>query len=199
MPSGLPRIGPGLQWRCPKRRHGSSGKNVSKKQIADVKGQLVNVFEEFVFKFIQTDIEREIWLATHGGPPYTGGGNFLAALGLTCYTEFLGSFVTCKRSGSDQYRRNWEAFISRMGSCYENAVNAEGRGRLWDIYRNGFAHEYAIKKHSIVRMVGGGEDCGIGKSANGQYYFVVKRYYEDFMKAARELYQERLKDPCLPK
>lgn len=39
--------------------------------------------------FIYTDIQREIDLVS----TKWGSGNFLAALGLLCYTEFAGSFI----------------------------------------------------------------------------------------------------------
>lgn len=48
-------------------------------------------------------------------------------------------------------------------------------------------------------MLRDGESCGLGKAANGGYYFVVQRYYEDFMGAATVLYERVLKDPHLPK
>jgi len=54
--------------------------------------------------FIYSDIEREIQLARATEDPIkkeeieklqinTGGGNFLAALGLLCYTEFIGKLI----------------------------------------------------------------------------------------------------------
>jgi hypothetical protein len=48
-------------------------------------------------------------------------------------------------------------------------------------------------------MLKGEEDCGIGKAEDGTYWFVVERYFEDFMIAADRLYQELRKDPRLPR
>ena len=44
--------------------------------------EIKRYFDEYVFGFIKTDIQREIDLA-HSND---SGGNFLAALGLLCYT-----------------------------------------------------------------------------------------------------------------
>lgn len=85
-----------------------------------------------------------------------------------------------------------------MGGRYKEVVGSGG-GRLWSDYRNGLAHEYAIKGESVVWMLKGKEDCGIGKAQDGTYWFVVERYFEDFMTAAERLYQELLKDPKLPR
>ena len=49
-------------------------------------------FNEYILPpngFIFNDIKREVDLARSGD----GGGNFLAGLGLLCYTEFMGTIV----------------------------------------------------------------------------------------------------------
>jgi len=49
------------------------------------KTEIERYFQEYIFCFIKTDIQREIDLAAKG----EGGGNFLVVLGLLCYTEFM--------------------------------------------------------------------------------------------------------------
>ncbi|MDQ6945449.1 MAG: hypothetical protein M3256_04070 [Actinomycetota bacterium] len=107
------------------------------------------IFEGYVFGFMQLDIGREIHLAKLSTDealkilgPYVGGANVLAALGLTCYSEYLGSFITSKKNAP---RENWEAFLTNMGKCYADLIKTEGP-KLWDTYRNGLAHEFADKR-----------------------------------------------------
>src|SRR5260370_5656455 len=164
------------------------------------KDQIDDIFNNYVFGFIQTDIERETWLATqagadeHAGRKYPGAGNVLAALGLTCYSEFLGSFITGKKYAP---KDNWEAFVSKMDDCYKNLITSEG-GHLWNAFRNGLAHEYTVKKDCKIVMLKGVESCGIGIDKQGNYFFVVERYYDDFIKAARTLHKELQTNPVIP-
>lgn len=159
-----------------------------------------DIFENYVFGFIKGDIEREIWLAKNAqadekaGRSYPGGGNVLAALGLCCYTEFLGSFIT-GRKGQGTSKKNFLAFFRRLGPCYEAFAKSED---VYDVFRCGLAHEYAVKKDCQVAMVKGREPCGVGKDPNGMYYFVVERYFEDFLAAASELYRQLQQRPVLP-
>lgn len=163
--------------------------------------QIDDIFNDYVFGFMAGDIEREIWLATQAdadkasGRKYPGAGNVLAALGLTCYSEFLGSFITGTRNAP---KDNWEAFVKKMGSCYQKLIATHG-GRLWDAFRNGLAHEYAVKKDCTIVMLKNGGDCGIGIDDKGRYYFVVETYYQDFIAAARTLHKELQTAPVIPK
>ncbi len=172
--------------------------SVSKPEPID---EIKVVFETYVFGFVKADIGREIYLAKGAesdktaGRDFIGGGNVLAALGLTCYSEYLGSFITGKRIAPAD---NWEAFVSTMGKCYEELIRSEGR-RLWSDYRNGLAHEYAIHGNAVIYMVKNDESCGLGKAEDGSYWFVVERYFDDFMTAAEKLYAQLLEEPKLPR
>lgn len=160
-----------------------------------------DIFDNCVFGFIKGDIEREIWLAKNAqadekaGRSYPGGGNVLAALGLCCYTEFLGSFIT-GRKGQGTSKRNFRAFFRKLGPCYEAFARSED---VYDVFRCGLAHEYAVKKDCQVAMVKGTETCGVGKDSTGMYYFTVERYFEDFLAAAMELYRDLQQRPVLPR
>lgn len=165
----------------------------------DTRQQLHEIFQNYVFGFIKSDIEREIWLAKMSkqdaahGRHLPGGGNVLAALGLCSYTEFLGSFITGKK-GQGTSKANFLALFQRLGPCYASLAKNED---VYDTFRCGLAHEYAVKKDCQVAMLKGREKCGVGKTTSG-YWFVVERYFEDLMAAAAVLYQDLLKNPKIP-
>jgi len=115
--------------------------------------------EEFVQarQFAFADIRRELALAracasatgsaalSSVGIPL-GGGNFLAALGLLCYTEFGGKLrYDCKRSdGRDHASENFNRFFDDLGTSYK-ALRA-ARHNVYDVFRCGLAHEYYVKR-----------------------------------------------------
>lgn len=158
--------------------------------------QIQRIFEHNVFTFMERDIRREVELARLpstcarcGTQP--GGGNFLTALGLLSYTEFLGSFTTGK-FGQGFARRNFEGFYGRMGDGYRlfgETLN------VYDVFRCGMVHEYTVKQSADVAMLRGAEACGLGRHPNGRLFFVVERYLDDFMAAARALYEEVMSSP----
>ncbi len=70
---------------------------------------------------------------------------------------------------------------------------------MYEIFRCGMVHEYAVKRACTIFMVKGAETCGIGTDTSGCYYFVVERYFEDLMRAAQQLHSELQTKPFLPK
>ena len=96
----------------------------------DWKGNMTR--DEFVQAkaFIFSDLERELQLAKAdraalqalGVTP--GGGNFLAALGLLCYTEFGGKlrFGFTRADGSDVASANFEYYVKE--SCTIDMLEA---------------------------------------------------------------------------
>ena len=80
-------------------------------------------FEKFVYGFILADIEREIAFAKSGleiqgyNRSYSGGSNYLCALGLLCYTEFMGAiYLGAFKKPS---RTLFDAFFHLMGPGYK--------------------------------------------------------------------------------
>jgi len=139
--------------------------------------------------FIYVDIQREINLAYASESKYkkplikhlighTGGGNFLAALGLLAYTEFAGKLkYNCKKENGESWAsENFNRFFDELGIEYNNFRNTHD---VYNIFRCGLAHEYYVKKSCTIFMIKGEEKCGIGR-LDGRYYFVVERYFEDF-------------------
>jgi len=174
--------------------------------------QIQGVFDQVVFKFMKGDIDREIHHAKRtleaerrgeNPGPHAGGGNYLAALGLLCYTEYLGAFITGRRGvdGQDKLRpgqgqKNFMAYLYAMGDAYREFEEEIRPARIYNVYRNGFAHQYSAKGLCEVAMLGR-LPCGMRKTGN-VYEFVVETYFADFMRAAEKLYQELMADPRLP-
>src|SRR5258708_32518886 len=107
------------------------------------------VFNQAVL-FAFTDVRREIALGKVsqskecvetllklGVPP--GGGNFLAALGLLCYTEFPGKlkYNKKKKNGTGCASENFNCFFDDIGPEY-TAFRAAGHN-VYNVYRCGLA------------------------------------------------------------
>lgn len=149
-------------------------------------------FVKYVFGWMFADIQREIDLARSGKV----AGNFLCALGLLCYTEFMGGILL----GSLTIRpikRRFNAFFDFMGSGYQNFNQ---NVNVYDVFRCGLAHEYFVKENCTIAMLKNDETLGIGKLPTEAYYFVVERYFEDFSAACRKLYTQKMAEtnPKLP-
>ncbi|MDH5559733.1 MAG: hypothetical protein OEY59_02660 [Deltaproteobacteria bacterium] len=140
-----------------------------------------------VRSFIETDIKREIKLAeisrTEDGKAglkklgiEAGGGNFMAALALLCYTEFAGKFITTENNAD-----TFNAFFKKLGRGYETLLKRNNK--IYDTFRNGMAHQYYIKGKSAISMLKNGDTMGIVEIKSGQYWFNVETYLEDFLNA----------------
>jgi hypothetical protein len=145
-------------------------------------------FQDYVFGFIFTDVERELQLAQNG----MGGGNFLAALGLLCYTEVLGG-VKRGTLAPGQGRKNFDSFFRDLGPAYGGLLDSGFDA--YSVVRCGMAHEYLIKGRATIAMLRGVETAGVALAPDGHIYFVVERYYEDFAAAARSLHAALLASP----
>ena len=138
--------------------------------------------------FIFSDLEREMQLAKAdtadlqavGVTP--GGGNFLAALGLLCYTEFGGKlrFGVKRSDGSDVASANFNQFFDLLGPEYQAFRAAHN---VYDIFRCGLAHEYYVKKSCTIEMLEAKAGPGIQVDLSGHYRFVVESYCRDLRKA----------------
>src|SRR5678815_767764 len=129
------------------------------------------------------DIEREVELgrvadeqALRALGVRPGGGNFLAALGLLSYTEFGGKLkFNCKKpNGTEHASENFNRFFDELGHGYAK-LRSSGHN-VYDTFRCGLAHEYFIKKHCGIAMLGTGIPCGICQLPDGRYEFVVEQY-----------------------
>lgn len=115
-----------------------------------------------------------------------GGGNFLAALGLLCYTEFWGKLKYGKRGD----RQNFESFFDDLGPNYK-AFRQSGVD-VYNIFRCGLAHEYYVKHSCDIYMAKKKRfPIGIGRDPSGKYWFVVETYLRDFRKALKAYVKSR--------
>ena len=138
--------------------------------------------------FMFSDVDREIELAKADGNALQaagvrpGGGNFLAALGLLCYTEFGGKlqFGVKRSNGTDVASANFNQFFDSLGPDYQSF---RANHDVYDIFRCGLAHEYYVKKSCTIVMLAGGPGPGIGIDSSGRYFFVVESYCRDLKKA----------------
>ena len=148
-------------------------------------------FDQYVFGFIKTDIRREIDLA-HSGD---SGGNFLATLGLLCYTEFMGGMVL---KGEGSYTKQFKAFFRLMGEDYKQLID-EKKIDVYKIFRCGMAHNF-FAKDCDIKMLNDNYPAGIIIRPDGKYIFIVEKYFEDFMNACKRVYDDMVadQDPYLP-
>lgn len=152
--------------------------------------------------FIYRDIEREIGLARIAnssgakelkvlktfkklGVP-EGGGNFMAALALLCYTEFAGKikFNNKKANGADCSSKNFNDFFDEIGPEYKKLRSSHN---VYDRLRCGLAHEYFVKGNCAIAMF---TDAPVGiwfDNTNDHYVIVIEKYFGDFKKAFDKL------------
>jgi hypothetical protein len=164
-------------------------------------------FERVVFGYMCEDIKRELDLERSG----CNAGNFLCALGLLCYTEFMGGLIVGRLRGHKS-ELSFNKFLDYMG------YTAQLPGiDVYDTFRCGLAHEYFVKYECVISMLNatgqapiivpgkstGGVSVrtpdyiisdpvsiGISQRPDGRYLFVVEQYYEDFRAACERLLKE---------
>lgn len=158
--------------------------------------------------FIKSDIGREIDLAKATADPTRaghlqsagvglGGGNFLAALGLLCYTEFGGWLKFDERfpaghprAGQSKATENFNKFFDYLGAPY---TAFRTQHKVYDIFRCGLAHEYFAKlsDYTIHAIDGGGMTMGITHDpGTGRFTFNVEKYQADLLAAFDRLETE---------
>ena len=140
-------------------------------------------------RFIFSDIQREIALAKASQCAdkrqlleelgiKSGGGNFLAAIGLLCYTEFAGGLKNDDFSPG-KTRANFDSFFDELGPDYK-AFNAKH-----DVYRDlrcGLVHEYYVKKRCFIVISSSEQGIGVKWDGN-RFILIVEQYFEDFKQA----------------
>jgi hypothetical protein len=141
--------------------------------------------------FMFRDVEREIQLARANAAALqalgvvSGGGNFLAALGLLCYTEVGGKLrFNVMHNGRDVASANFNNFFDLLGAPYQAFRTHHN---VYDIFRCGLAHEYYVKKSCTIAMIEGLPGAGLRVDAKGRYCVVVESYCRDLKKAFDDL------------
>lgn len=161
------------------------------------KQEIERYFKEYIIEpkgFIFNDIKREIDWARCG----KGGGNFLAALGLLCYTEFMGRIL--EKGIFISYKHWFNAFLTSTGEPYRRLIDVNKLNIYHDL-RCGMAHAYFAGNCEIA-MLNNNYPAGIIIKPDGKYLFIVEKYFEDFMNACKQLYNDMIQTPgaypCLP-
>jgi hypothetical protein len=147
--------------------------------------------------FTDPDIEREIArtilqerlpdrLAALG---IAGAGNLLAALGLLCYTEYLGGMINGKGVvAAGRPGKNFATGFRRLGPSYEAFAD---RHDVYHVFRCGLVHEYATKRSCEIVMPRSDDEKGIGEHPRPErgfrFHFCVEAYYHDLAAAFERL------------
>jgi hypothetical protein len=99
---------------------------------------------------------------------HRGGANFLAALGVLCYTEFAGKLMfDCRKTdGRDHASENFNRFFDRLGPGYQ-ALRASGLN-VYDVFRCGLAHEYYVKANCRIAILGSAGSAALGRAPSGE-------------------------------
>ncbi|MGC1132361.1 MAG: hypothetical protein WA941_06035 [Nitrososphaeraceae archaeon] len=150
-----------------------------------ITGKMRMVYLDTIRKYMFDDIQVAI----------DGKANYLAALGLSTYTENLGGLYC-----DDLQRGSGNHYISFINNyfpkCYgqvDNQLRATSKGSLYKIVRCGLVHEYFMKAESTVTIgVSSKVSCGIiyDPSKRPALLFVVDIYFEDFKKAFSDYYND---------
>lgn len=160
--------------------------------------QIIDFFDEYIFGFIFSDIERCI----------QARANYIVALALLSYTEYIGGLITGKLGLKDQSGPNFREALKYFEwngdkNYYKNfKVNykedekqKEKEADIYKIFRCGLVHEYFVKGDSFVHNEPSylpDEDKGIEwVKVNGQkrLRFHCNAYFRDFRKAVMKYYK----------
>jgi hypothetical protein len=155
--------------------------------------QIERFFDKCVFGFMFHDIEAAI----------DGKANYLAALGLVAYTEFMGGLVNGTLGQRNKSKARFYAFWNRMGAEYRSVAVERALVKIYSNVRSGLVHSYFIAQDSVVKMTKGdghGQRCGVEVvEPGGKVMFIVEKYFDDFKSACRRYHRELVKqrDPEL--
>lgn len=170
-------------------------------------------FRTYIYGWMCKDIEREIAWARQGRP----AGNALCALGLLSYTEAMAYVLPVERRPAGGSRSHFGAFFRELGQPYLDLIDKDSIN-VYDVFRCGLSHEYFVKHTCTIAILNSTPgalevkgprvnqgphveraasellkkpvDCGLGRLANGAYFFVVEKYYQDFRAACERLHAE---------
>ena len=125
-----------------------------------------------------------------------GGANYLSALGLSCYTEYVGGLFR-KKLEQGESKKNYEEGLKRMGNKYADLVKKiSGDDSMYVRIRCGLVHEYFIKKTSIIWLEKEPPTgCGIEVDDENKINFYPRKYFNDLKEVIEELKRQSKKDP----
>ena len=160
--------------------------------------QIIDFFNEYIFGFIFHDLEYCI----------QARANYVVALALLSYTEYIGGLITGKLGMRDQSASNFRKALEYFewnGDAnyykdfkvkYTDEQGQESEADIYTIFRCGLVHEYFVKGDSFVHNNPSGyvveDDKGIGWiNENGQdrLRFHCNAYFRDLKKAVLKYYK----------
>jgi len=160
------------------------------------KEDIIDYFHRFIFGFICHDIERCI----------EARANYVVALALLSYTEFIGGLISGNLGLKDKgiSNRNFKKALKYFPKEYkdiDSSLKVEYKDKngktqtetgIYFLFRCGMVHEYFIKGHpTIVYNDPYGptqKHIGIIKT-NGKFEFHTNEYFRDFRLAVEKIYK----------
>jgi hypothetical protein len=112
-----------------------------------------------------------------------GGGNFLGALGLLCYTEFAGRLKLNDFSDSNS-GKCFDAFFADLGPGY--AALLKQQVPVYKGLRCGLAHAFFVKKDCTIAIAAARGAPGVGWDGHA-YFIALQNYFTDFARAFGQL------------
>ncbi len=158
--------------------------------------EIKEYFDEFVFGFIFRDIENSI----------KAKANYVVALALLTYTEYLGGLITGDLGLQNKSKTNFDTalkyfewkgdkkYYSKFKVELEDSKSTKKMG-VYEIFRCGLIHEYFSKGTCVVHNNSQhpdhcvGEDAGVGW-INNRLRFHNNAYFRDFKHAVNKYYAE---------
>ena len=166
--------------------------------MARSQSQIIDYFQEYIFGFIFRDIERCV----------EAKANYVVALALLSYTEYIGGLITgklgLKKESAENFNTALEYFEFNGDKNYykdfkvkytdENGKKSEAD--IYKMFRCGLVHEYFVKGDSFIHNNPSGlvepEDAGIGwigDAGQRRLRFHTNAYFRDFKNAVMKLYK----------
>jgi hypothetical protein len=160
------------------------------------KNEIKTKFDRYIKGFIFNDICHSIKAKT----------NFLTALGLLSYTEFLGGLISGNGGKNDYSRKNFYVAYNLLGPDYitfdkqicQKYKNSKGKPRdFYDLVRCGLVHEYFIKKDFIIARDNYSTKApGVGWT-NQKIGIANSNYFRDFKKMCSQYKKDLMKNQKL--
>lgn len=137
-----------------------------------------NEFNQFI-SFAFSDIDNSIEKAK---------SNFLCALGLMCYTEYIGGVIRNKADIIRESKNNFNCALYRMGAGYEKFYKLLVELTAQDTYtmiRCGLVHNYYAKNFIVVSAdTKDRSSLGLGFNQDNVPGIAIKNYSRDLRELA---------------
>jgi len=177
-------------------------------------GLIINHFHEIIYGFIFHDIQTCI----------QGRANFIAALALLSYTEYLGGLISGNLGVRTESKNNFNKALKYFPEEYLNVDSSlkieyqDKNGRvkpddgIYAIYRCGLAHEYFIKGIATIynnpdgptrdhigivvaqHQIEWPEEYGIPPVTNKVLEFYTNEYFRDYRSAVNKFFKSLIVD-----